>query len=148
MRCRWFLLALLPLATGCGDSSIVPVSGRITCGGQPLANASVVFSPQSGEKNPGPSSQARTDKDGRFTLQLATGKGSGAVVGKHKVSITAYEGDDGGVVSSGSDMKPFRPELLGDDYNAKTKLTFDVPSGGTDDANFNLPAAKSAARGK
>ena len=64
----------------------------------------------------------------------------GAMIGKHKVSITAYEGDDGTVPSSGSDMTS-RKQLAPARYNAKTTLTCEVLSGGRADANFDLQSA-------
>jgi hypothetical protein len=137
MRCRSVIaLGLLVLTAGCG-SQFVPVSGRVTLDGKPLANAMVVFEPLSDDPNPGPGSTGKTDKDGRYTLTLMTGKGSGAVVGLHKVSITAYEGDTGEVPSSGSDMV-FRKPLLGEEHNVNSNWKFDVPAGGSAEANFDL----------
>jgi len=57
------------------------------------------------------------------------------------VIITAYEGDGSVVPSSGSDMK-FRKALLPDEYNASSKLTFDVTAGGAANADFNLTTAR------
>ncbi len=136
MRAPLLGLALLVLAAGCGRSNIAPVSGRVTLDNKPLANASVVFQPDSDDKNPGPGSQGLTDASGQFTLRLLTGNRNGAVVGWHKVSITAYEGGDE-VPSSGSDIV-FRKALLPDEYNADTKLRFEVRPEGTTSANFDL----------
>jgi hypothetical protein len=136
MRSRFLMVGLLVFAAGCGSSKFVPVSGRVTLGGQPLVNATVIFQPQSKELNPGPGSRGKTDGDGRFQLRLQTGQGDGALIGPHNVSITAYEGDDS-IPSSGSDMK-FRKRIYPLDSN--TKLTFEVPPGGTTAADFDLPA--------
>ena len=138
MRVYVCLLCLAAFATGCGGPKIVPVSGRISLANKPLPNASIVFQPISEQHNPGPGSHAKTDKDGKFALKLLTGQGNGALVGLHKVIITAYEGDDIAVPSSGSNMA-FRKALLPDEYNAKSKLKFDVPATGTSEANFDLP---------
>jgi hypothetical protein len=138
MRLRFLLVGSLLVAAGCGGPKFVPVSGRVTLGNRPIARAKVLFQPLSGELNPGPGSQGETDSDGRFTLQSMTGDRKGALVGKHKVSITAYEGD-GDIPSSGSDM-PFRKRIIPDEYNVKSKLIFEVPAGGTSEANFDLPA--------
>jgi hypothetical protein len=35
-----------------------------------------------------------------------------------------------------------RKKLIGDEYNTNSKLTFEVPAGGTTEANFDLPAPK------
>ena len=74
-------------------------------------------------------------------IAIMTGGGKGALIGKHKVSITGYEGDDA-VPSSGSDMA-FHKRIVPDEFNVTSKLTFDVPPGGTIEANFDLlPATK------
>jgi hypothetical protein len=131
------VVGLLVFVAGCEDAKIVPVSGRVTLGKRPVANATVIFQPLSEEPNPGPGSQGKTDREGRFTLQLMTKDRKGALVGRHRVSITAYEGDED-VPSSGSDMV-FRKRLIPSEYNVKSKLTFEVPAGGTSEADFDLP---------
>jgi hypothetical protein len=136
MRLSFLIGGLLVVLAGCGRRDIAPVSGRVTLNDKPLAHATVIFQPDSQERNPGPGSAGTTDANGQFTLQLMTGDVQGAIVGKHKVSITAYEGDDV-VPSSGSDMM-FRKALLPLKYNAQTELHFEVPSGGTTSADFNL----------
>jgi hypothetical protein len=127
---------LLLVAAGCGGANTAPVSGRVTLDGDPLANATVVFQPLSEERNPGPGSAGKTDATGRFTLQLMTGNTPGAILGKHKVSITAYEGGNA-IPSSGSNAA-FRKALVPHEYNVQTKLTFDVHPGGTASADFDL----------
>src|SRR5262245_22308276 len=84
-----FLVPLLVLALGCGGGQLAPVSGRVTLNGQPLADAWLDFQPltSSSDPNPGAGSVGQTDKDGRYTLHVVDGR-SGAVVGKHRVSIT------------------------------------------------------------
>ena len=131
------VVALLVFVAGCGPN-VAPVSGRITLDEKPLANATIIFTPISDDPNPGIGSQGKTDKDGQFTLKMMSKENTiGALVGKHKVSITAYEGDDGSVLSSGSDMK-FRKRIVPTEYNAKSTLTFDVPPGGSMSASFDL----------
>ena len=127
---------LLFAVVGCG-SNIAPVSGRITLDDVPLAQASVIFTPDSEALNPGPGSHALTDKEGRYSLQLLNGKSKGAIIGKHKVSVNAYEGDADAVPSSAGGG-PFRKALVPLIYNADTILTFVVPVGGSDKADFDL----------
>lgn len=140
MRHNCLLAGLLVCAIGCGNSKIAPVSGRVTMDGKPLVNAMIIFEPISDDPNPGPGSKARTDSDGRFTLEQLSGDKIGAMVGKHRVMITAYDGDADEIPSSGSDMKPFRKKIVGDEYNVNSNLTFEVPPGGSSEANFNLSA--------
>jgi len=132
-----FLVLAFPLAAGCSGGRVVPVSGRVTLNGQPLANVHVSFQPISAgnDHNPGGGSYAITDSDGRFTLRMVEGDAPGAVVGKHRVEITPRNTDDdadrrgkGAVVGV-----PAR-------YNRNSDLTFTVEPGGTDKADFPLTA--------
>ena len=145
MRLRYCFLGLLLFVVGCGDN-IVAVSGRVTLGDKPLPNATVVFQPVSEEPNPGPGSRGKTDANGEYKLTLLTKDVPGAIIGKHKVSITAYEGDDGTIPSSGSNNTVFRKLLVAPEYNSKSTLFFDVPAGGTTEANFKVEAPPPATK--
>src|SRR5262245_15280043 len=130
-----FLALALSLATGCGPGRTVPVSGRVTLNGQPLANVHVSFQPIAvgPDRNPGGGSYAVTDADGRFTLRLVEGDAPGAVVGKHRVEITPRNTDDdadrrGKGAATGVPTR----------YNRNSELTFEVKRGGTDKADFLL----------
>jgi hypothetical protein len=141
MRHRIPAIALMLLVVGCGQRT-APVSGRITLDDKPLANAFVIFQPLA-EPNPGPGSKGKTDANGKYSLRLMVGETSGAIPGKHKVEITAFEGDDV-KQSSGPDMVA-RKRIVPDEYNTKSQLTFDVPAGGSSSADFKLesnPKAK------
>jgi hypothetical protein len=52
-------------------------------------------------------------------------------VGKHKVTISLVE-------PKGEGDRTLMPEKLPKQYNSETGLTYDVKSGGTDKANFEL----------
>ena len=70
----------------------------------------------------------------------------GALIGKHKVSITAYEGDVEGESSApNATKKVIRKALVPHEYNVQTKLTFDVPPGGSTSANFELKSSPAKA---
>jgi hypothetical protein len=135
MRLRLFTFGLLFCSVGGGDN-LVSVSGKVTLDDKPLPNAMVIFHPVANGPNPGPGSHGKTDDKGEYTLSLMTRDVKGAVPGKHKVNITAYEGDD--KVPSSAPNMVFRKPLVPDKYNGKTELTFDVPARGTKSANFNL----------
>ena len=80
-------LAALPLWIGCGSSGpeLGSVTGTVTLGGKPLADALVQFQP---EKDGSPST-ARTDAEGHYELMyLADTKG--ALLGKHKVIVSTF----------------------------------------------------------
>ncbi len=138
MRFQYLLVGLVLVVAGCGGSKVAPVSGRVLLDGKPLAGASVNFLPDTKEKEPGPGSVGKTDADGKFTLQLQTGSGNGAIIGKHRVRITAFEGGDE-PPSSNPNEQFFRKPLVPERYSGNnTELTFEVPAGGTTEAIFEL----------
>ena len=130
-------VAILGLA-GCGGSDgfqLAPVSGTITLDGQPLAGATVSFQPAGGGATVGPGSGAVTDASGKYELKTAEAKPrSGAAVGAHVVRITGVQeqrdaGDD--------TQRPMAKDPVPPKYR-DPGLTFEVPSGGTDKADFQL----------
>ena len=133
------VLVILCLA-GCGSGAgykVVPVSGKITLDGQPLAGATVTFQPEASGKEgtAGPGSAAVTDAAGKFVLQTAEAKRKpGAVVGKHTVRISGVQDqrapDDDSARPQVKDPVPLRYRDPG--------LPFDVPAAGTDKADFEL----------
>ena len=143
---RIFLAGWLALgAAGCGDSPFetAPVSGKVTLNGQPLADARITFQPIGSEKEQGPGSATTTDAEGKFTLTTAEGR-RGATVGKHQVH-QHVENERG--QAHGRCQLPARasnpanvqvPEKVPLKYGREAPLTFDVPKGGTDSANFDL----------
>jgi hypothetical protein len=138
------ITGLLAVLAGCADGGprYADVSGRVTLNGEPLAGVSVDFQPVAAGKDadPGPGSTGKTDRDGRYTLrsQLDAGR-SGAVVGKHQVRVWAPEAADGADAASGRPKakKPATPPIPGR-YHVESKLTFEVPAGGTAAADFAL----------
>ena len=122
--------------SGCGGKpsyDLVPVSGRVTLDGQPLANARVNFQPGPGQTNPGPGSSGVTDAEGRYVLSVTSESDTeGAVPGKHMVTISTTSNEE-----AANDAAPAAdrslPRQAGDG-----SLTFEVPSEGTDQANFEL----------
>ena len=80
----WGVVSLLGIGlVGCtpGGPQQAQVKGKVTYKGQPLAGATVNFTPEQGQLAVGV-----TDSNGEYTL--STGGSPGAVLGKHKVSIT------------------------------------------------------------
>ena len=139
MRARLAFGLVAVLAIGCGGKKIVPVSGKVTLNGKPLAGATVSFQPvaEAGTASAGPGSIGKTNENGEFALKASTGQ-DGAVTGKHRVIITvvAEEIGDG-------DARPPRggwpqKEKLPRRYNEDSTETFDVPAGGTAKADFPL----------
>jgi hypothetical protein len=128
---------ILVLALGCGSSArYVPVSGKVTLNGQPLANAIVSFepigSPDESMNNPALASSGKTNANGEYTLQTTKGA-NGAWVGKHRVKFS--------VVGPDTDERPSRSRqriTLPGRYTDGSKEEFEVLSGGTDKADFAL----------
>src|SRR5262245_1998728 len=92
MQSRWAIGLALLATWGCSNEpfSVVPVSGRVLLDGKPLADAHLTFQPVgTGSLEAGPGSYAKTNERGEFTLELVGKNRSGAVVGKHRVNITA-----------------------------------------------------------
>lgn len=119
---QWILPALLLLClAGCGSpSNIGTVEGNVTLDGAPLANATVTFYPNSGER----SSSGKTDENGTYTLRH-TRDVVGAVIGKHVVTIS--------IVTDGK--KRIIPTKYSD--RKKTDQTATVESG-SNNFNFDL----------
>src|SRR3977135_1292047 len=77
------------VAAGC-HRDVVPVSGRVTLNGQPLAGAVVTFQPRGNTQSPRPAgtgSIGHTNEQGRFSLRMVKPDQPGAVVGDHTVTI-------------------------------------------------------------
>lgn len=147
------LLLIVPalVVAGCGDGASpgrgVPVSGKVTMGGKPLAGANITF------MNDTFAGFAHTDADGNYKLV------QGALPGMNKVAISKIEGGGQAVVEdtdAGMDSGQFEAAAMGAAAGAKapagpkelvpteyssssqTKLTFDVPAGGAKDVNFDI----------
>ncbi|HVK14674.1 MAG TPA: hypothetical protein VM597_38405 [Gemmataceae bacterium] len=144
------LAAAVFAAAGCGGSKIVPVSGTVKLNGQLYKNAIVSFQPLGSKDNdnPGRGSSGRTDDQGRFTL-VYDGQQPGALVGKHRVRIFtdlgAAAGDaplDDKSESNAKVRVKFTGEPIPPEWNEYSTKEFDVPSGGTDQANFEIENPK------
>lgn len=128
-----FVVALAFLA-GCSSKrglETAPVSGKVTYKGKPLPNGTVMFVP--GE---GPAATGEIDKDGNYQLTTYAA-GDGAVLGNHKVSITALA-DIGSALPE--QRNPTPPSLLPAKYlsHDTSGLTVEVKRG-NNEANFELP---------
>ena len=125
-------LALFLACIGCSSSGpeIATVSGRITMDGKPLAHATVVFSPENGRP-----AGARTDADGNYVLNFTEGR-SGAIPGTNTVQITTVR--DAEKDENGKTLIPESKETVPMEYNAASKLTFNVEPKKKNVANFDL----------
>lgn len=146
MNYRYLLPAgLILLCCGCEAERfpIAPVSGQVLFNGRPLAGAHVLFQPvRTGTQiDVGPESVGKTDDDGRFTLSTIEPERSGAMIGKHRVSVTIIEEENryggGGETDGGGNRVPPK-YTLPERYRLGTELEVDVPPDGTDKLELAL----------
>jgi hypothetical protein len=128
-------------AFGCGGDPhrLAPVSGNVTLDARPLAGALVSFLPDAKPGTmPAVTSRGVTDDKGNYTLTTSDNR-PGAVIGRHTVRIKTRRavGDTSAEVLEGQSVKE-TPERVPAKYNIRTELTFDVPEGGTTEADFQL----------
>jgi hypothetical protein len=124
------LAVALAVLSGCGGGTTT-VSGVVTLDGNPVEGATVLFTPESGDGGGVGGSSGKTDAQGRYTLRTVADDRAGAARGKHKVTISLSKSDPKSPEGAVTDLIPAK-------YNTKSELTFDVPSGGTDKADFVL----------
>jgi hypothetical protein len=130
-RLAVFLIPLVFIA-GCSGQSVVPVSGRVTLAGQPLAGVVVYFRPNESRSNPGAGSVGTTDSEGYYELRQIQPERRGAVIGEHLVTIRTDPNDSN---SNDPNRKVLDEKLL----KFGTDLKCTVPPGGRSDADFPLP---------
>jgi len=145
-RIKFAVIGLaLVTATGCGEKSrYVPVSGVVKLNGKPYPKAIVKFQPvgSKDDPNPGRGSGGMTDANGRFVLKTDDGQ-DGAVIGAHQVKIATLDENVVGydpAVGSPDNTSTKRPRIdpIPTDWRTLGSHTFDVPAGGTDQANFDI----------
>lgn len=145
----FFLCLTTAFAAGCGKSGdqpeLTPVTGVVTLGGKPLADAKLTFH-LTGASAPGfAASFGTTDQTGKYQL---TSRGKpGAVAGVFKVTISRIVSASGAAVKpdEGMDLQQLAmqgqaKESLPAEYSdfEKSKLTMTVEPGKTDGYDFNL----------
>lgn len=133
------LLLWLPLC-GCSGSSgpeLGKVSGTVRLDGQPLANASVRFTPEKGAPSIG-----ITDDQGNYELQYSSSR-NGALVGNHIVRISTHrhagEDDDGNKTPAVPEKVPAEynvnaaqnPEMKREVKSGSNAIDFDLKAGGS-----------------
>jgi len=92
------IAGLFLATTGCGGggAATASVSGKVTYEGKPVTGGSIGFSPiGTGSGNPGKAGGSTVQSDGTYTVSTY-GEDDGAVIGKHKVSYTAPQGESPG----------------------------------------------------
>jgi hypothetical protein len=142
------LAGIVIAGAGCGDGGprYVPVSGVVKLDGKLYGEAVVVFSPIGTGQNPNPgqTSSAETDAAGRFVLKTADLK-TGAVAGKHLVRIQTRVpvlNVDRKVGTPDNSEARVKRDPIPAEWNTLSHKEYDVPSKGTDQANFDITTGK------
>ena len=116
-----FILALTGFTLlGCG-SRVSTVSGKVTLDGAPLANGTIAFVPADGRT----ASAEVKIKDGFYSVQMPPGR--------KRVQISATKVIGQRVVYAGDPNSPVVDnvqEIIPQQYNAATTLTFEATTGG------------------
>ncbi len=105
------LLTVLALCLGCGSRGMGKVKGKVTVGGAPINNGTIMFYPADG-----PGAVGEIGQHGSFTLRTHK-PGDGAVVGAHKVAIHATSVGPGTLEAP----KSLEDELRGSPANSGVK---------------------------
>lgn len=123
------LLTLVPLVSGCGsDSGTVPVTGKVTLDGVPLAEGDIIF-----RATDGTPSHAGKIQNGAYSADVSPGE--------KQVEITAYREVPGKFREDNpGERTPVREMYIPEQYNRKSTLKIEVSRGGEE--NFELTSGK------
>jgi hypothetical protein len=132
---QWFSVlgtAGVICAAGCNgaQSRLVPVEGRVTLDGQPMAGVQVFFDQP--QEATGKSFIGKTNDQGRFALRPLGEEAVGGQGGAFRVTLTTSVAEVGA-----PDEAPLPPERIPPAYR-NGKLQYEVPPAGTHEANFDL----------
>ena len=119
--CRCLFCILLLAISGCGnDSRRQQLEGTVKLDGEPLAEGSIMFIPQSGTSGP---SAGGPIKEGRFSIESERGTFAGKflvrVTATHKTGRKIRDPDSGVMIDEEVEIIPAR-------YNRQSELTVDV----------------------
>jgi hypothetical protein len=130
MRLQHFCVLVFLFAVGCGGPKFAPVSGVVMFNGKPLVGGVVSFQPmhEKGENAAAPGSTGKTNDKGEYSLKGVQGE-NGALVGKHKVRITAADNQSNGDTDAPPSKSAATPrEKIPQIYNSQTTLEAMVKS--------------------
>ena len=117
-------MALCLMGTGCnkGGQELGQVKGKVTLDGNPLPNAIITFTPESGSGV----STATSDGNGEYELLFINDKG--ALIGMHKVSVNLMPEAPKPVAEIRSD-DPNYDKIVNDTsgYTKKSEPKFKIP---------------------
>lgn len=119
---------LILACVGCGAGR-VPVAGTVTLDGKPLVGATVALQRTDGESTER-SYTAETDSEGKFQLRTADGSAEGAPPGSYHVFVRSVKPP-----AEMNELTKLPPERVPAKWRDGSEV-FEVPSGGTTEANF------------
>jgi hypothetical protein len=128
---RWLALGFVIFA-GCSERGLAPVEGRVTLDDKPLGGVHVIFFPVGASVNDPTMFSGLTDESGRYVMHGRGGGPEGVMPGNYRVTLTtavAGPTDD--------ETTPLPPERVPLRYR-NNSLEYEVPEGGTKEANFDL----------
>ena len=123
----------------------VPVKGKVTLAGQPLAKATISFQPD----GKGNGATGITDDGGNYSLSTFAAK-DGAVPGKYKITVTKFAEATSGSVADVNDAKYAPPtegaatanpkSIVPEQYAdpEKSGLTAEVTTGAANSFDFDI----------
>ena len=123
----WLAMAV---AAGCTGGGLVPVEGTVTLDQKPLAGVHVIFFPVGADVNDPTMFSGLTDESGHYVMHSRGGGPEGVAPGNYRVALTT-------AVAGPTDTEttPLPPERVPAKYR---NSEFEVPEGGTTEADFDL----------
>lgn len=129
---------------GCGGDSVktVDVSGIVTLDDKPMPNIRVNFVSDAEVDGKKHVAVATTDSAGKFTLKAAPGMNTVTfAAGAEGFAGDAESGMDPGQAEAAMTSGSVRPSVVIPDKYTKDGEKFEVPEGGSSDANFKLSSS-------
>ncbi|MCS6865324.1 MAG: hypothetical protein RMJ56_00715 [Gemmataceae bacterium] len=122
---RWWVGGVLLTAlVGCTTSpQLAEVEGTVTLDGKPIEGVRVEFMPDPEAGHSGPNSTGVTDAQGRFQLRCENQQ-NGAVIGKHRVTLTDLKQWEGLTTSREDANKPLKPSRIPAKYTDVVQTPF------------------------
>ena len=114
---------------GCG-SNTVHIEGTITLDGKPLPGVQILLDQPN--VTGGNNFAGKTDQDGHYVLRLVGEELNGPAAGLYRVTLTTAVAERDAL-----EYTPLPPERIPRKYRGGS-LQFEVPEGGTDEADFVL----------
>lgn len=131
--CRFSLIAILILCSGCGESEVVKagVKGLVQFEGKPLAQGRIMFEPAAGTQGP---VAGAAIVNGVYEVPPS----QGVTVGKNVVRINATKKSGKKIKSSVSDdMLDETVEAIPEQFNSKSTLEKEIEAG-SNEIDFDL----------